>query len=172
MEKAKPTRWFHPKTLLDKTYEIGILIKGFDGTLELIGGILLLAVPVSAFHRLTLFLTQNELANDPNDFLATHVAHIGNELSAGRDVFAILFLLTHGAVKVALVVALLMQKHWAYPWAIGALILFLVYQAYLLITRPTFFMAFLTVLDIAIIWLVWREWQQVKQRSAAKIAAD
>ncbi|HKU18680.1 MAG TPA: DUF2127 domain-containing protein [Candidatus Saccharimonadales bacterium] len=154
--------WFHPRSLLDKTYEIGIIIKGIDGSLELLGGLLLVLVPGSVFLRLARFLTQTELANDPHDFFATHILRYGAQLAAGRNVFAILFLLTHGAVKVGLVIALLRQKHWAYPWAIGALTLFLVYQLYLLVTKPTLFMAFLSVLDATIIWLVWREWQKLR----------
>jgi len=71
-------------------------------------------------------------------------------------------LLTHGLVKVVLVTCLLMNKLWAYPYALVALGLFLVYQVYELVVHPTFGMAFLSVLDAIIILLVWREWQQVK----------
>jgi uncharacterized membrane protein len=155
--------WFSPRSLFDKTYEIGIVIKGIDGAFELIGGLLLALVPGSAIMHLTRYLTQNELANDPHDFVATHIAHYGTQLSGGHNVFAILFLLTHGAVKVVLVVALLRQKVWAYPWALVALILFLAYQMWLLVTKPTFVMAFLTVLDAVIIWLVWREWHKIRE---------
>jgi uncharacterized membrane protein len=35
--------WFRSKDLLDRTFEIGIILKGLDGLLELIGGALLLA---------------------------------------------------------------------------------------------------------------------------------
>ncbi|HSW98514.1 MAG TPA: DUF2127 domain-containing protein [Candidatus Saccharimonadales bacterium] len=168
----KTGQWFHPRTLLDKTYEIGILIKGVDGVLELLGALLLVAVPTTTIRSLTHWLTANELANDPHDFLASHVAHFGNELAKGHNTFAILFLATHGAVKVALVVALLRQKHWAYPWALGALGAFLVYQVYLLVVKPTFGMGFLTVLDVVIIWLVWREWQKVKGGALGAGAPD
>ena len=157
-------KWFHPQTLLDKTYEIGLLIKGFDGTMELLGALFLLLVPSSAITRLTHFLVDTELNHDPHDFIATHVLHLGTKLAEGRHVFAILFLLTHGTVKVGLVVALLRQKLWAYPLALVALSAFLMYQIYLLITQTTFGMAFLTVLDAAIIWLVWREWEKVRGR--------
>ncbi len=154
--------WFHPKTLLDKSFEIGIILKGINGSLELIGGVLLLVIPGNAIMHFAHWLTQSELDDDPRDFVATHILHYGTQLSKGHNLFAILFLLTHGAVKVALVIALLRQKLWAYPWALVALVLFLVYQAWLLVTRPTFFMALLTALDVIIIWLVWREWQKVK----------
>ncbi len=155
--------WFRPKTLLDKTYEIGILIKGIDGVLELLGGILLAAVPPHAFGSLAQRLTHDELSSNPHDFWATHVLHYGQHLASGHSWFAILFLLTHGLVKVVLVAALLRNKLWAYPFALGALSLFLIYQAYVLIIDPSFGMAVLTVLDVAIIWLVWREWGKVKR---------
>jgi uncharacterized membrane protein len=156
----KTGKWFHPRSLLDKTYEIGLLIKGFDGSVELLGALLLIVVPSSAILRLTHWLVDNELASNPHSFIATHILRTGTDLAAGHNTFAILFLATHGAVKVGLVVALLRQKMWAYPVALVALSGFLVYQVYLLVTKPTFGMAFLTVLDVIILWLVWREWQQ------------
>jgi uncharacterized membrane protein len=170
--KAGTGKWFHPQTLLDKTYEIGLFIKGFDGTVELLGALLLIVTPASAITRLTHFLVDNELSSNPHSFVATHVLHWGTGLAAGHNTFAILFLATHGAVKVGLVVALLRQKMWAYPVALVALTGFLVYQVYLLITKPTFGMAFLTVLDVIILWLVSREWQNARGGELGKPADE
>ena len=153
---------FHPKTLLDKTYEIGIIIKGIDGILELAGGILVLTLSPGMITGITRFLTENALQTDPRNFIATHIAHFGHHLAAGHNIFAAAFLLTHGLVKVVLVTCLLLNKLWAYPWALVILSLFLLYQAYQLITAPSFGMAFLTILDILIIGLIYREWQNVR----------
>lgn len=151
--------WFHPKSLLDKTYEIGIIIKGIDGSLELIGGLLLLFLSSNTILSITNFLTQDALGENPHNFIANHIEKTGQHLASGQTTFAIAFLLTHGLVKVVLVICLLLNKLWAYPWALVALSLFLVYQIYLLVTKTTFSMAFLSVLDAIIIWLVWREWR-------------
>lgn len=159
--------WFHPKTLLDKTYEIGILIKGIDGALELIGGVLVLTLSSSTINSITNFLTEDTLQENPHNFIAQHIERAGHHLASGQTTFAALFLLTHGLVKVVLVTCLLLNKLWAYPWALAVLGLFLVYQIYLLITSPGFGVAFLTVLDVLIIWLVWREWQKVKAEPQA-----
>lgn len=164
--------WFHPKSLLDKTYEIGLFVKGIDGSLELLGGLLLIVIPKHAILQLTDWLTHNELADDPHDFLANHILKAGHNLASNSHLFAILFLLTHGAIKVGLVLALLRQKLWAYPWALVVLTLFLIYQIYLLVVRTTISMAFLTVLDAIIIWLVWREWHKVKGEPKAQPVAD
>jgi uncharacterized membrane protein len=158
--------WFHPKTLLDKAFEVGIIFKGVDGALEIVGGILLLAVPSSTIQHLTWLITHHELTEDPGDFLANNAVRLGHQLAVGRIAFALIFLLPHGAVKVALVIALLRQKLWAYPWALGALTVFLIYQMYLVIAHTTIITAALTVLDVVIIWLVWREWQKVRPRPA------
>lgn len=154
--------WFHPKTLLDKTYEIGIIIKGIDGVLELIGGVLVLALSARTITGITAFLTEDALRENPHNFIALRVQHTGHHLASGHTIFAAAFLLTHGLVKVILVTCLLLNKLWAYPWALVVLTLFLVYQLYLLVTAPTFGMAFLTVLDVIIIFLVYREWQKVR----------
>jgi uncharacterized membrane protein len=161
-------QFFKPTTLLDKFYEVGILIKGIDGTLELIGGVLLLTLSSGTILHLTNWLTQSELSEDPHSFVASHILHVGMRLANGHTAFAAAFLLVHGAVKVGLVTCLLLNKLWAYPVAVVALAGLLVFQMYQLIVSPTFGMTFLTVLDVAIIWLVWREWQHVR---AAKQSA-
>jgi len=153
---------FHPTTLLDKTYEIGIIIKGVDGVLELLGGLLVLTLSPGTINGLTRFLTENSLQQAPHNIIATHIANAGHNLAAGHNIFAAAFLLAHGLVKVVLVTCLFLNKRWAYPWALGILGLFLAYQIYQLITAPTFGMAFLSVLDIAIIWLINREWKIVR----------
>ena len=154
--------WFHPKTLLDKTYEIGIIIKGLDGTLELLGGILILTLSPNTINNITRLLTQNELHQDPSNFIATHIVKLGDHLANGQNIFAAAFLLTHGLVKVVMVTCLLLNKIWAYPWSLGVLTLFLIYQLYVMVISPSFGMAYLTVLDTLIIYLVYREWQQQK----------
>ncbi len=154
--------FFHPRTLLDKAYEIGIFFKGFDGVLELIGGTLLLVLHPAQIGKITAALTQHELSEDPHDFVATHLLHYSHTLAAGHTVFAALFLLTHGLVKVVLVACLLLNKLWAYPWALAVLGIFLIYQAYQMWVAPSVGMGFLTVIDIVVLWLIWREWQKVK----------
>jgi len=156
--------WFRPQSLLDKAYEIGIIVKGIDGILELVGGLLVLTLTPGAVNGISHLLTQHELQEDPHDLIATHILKLGQHLAHGHNYFAAAFLLTHGAVKVFLVACLLLNKLWAYPWALAVLSLFLIYQLYQMATHPTLSMGFLSVLDAVIIWLIYREWKQVRQR--------
>ena len=76
----------------------------------------------------------------------------------------IIFLIGHGIVKLALVYCLLRRILWAYPYALGVLSLFLVYQLYALARDPSSVgMWLFTILDIVIIWLVWGEWKDLKE---------
>jgi len=161
--------WFKPKTLLDKTYEIGIILKGVDGVLELLGAAALLLIPVRVFHHFSQWITDLEAGSSHHGFISTHVVRLSEDLAKPDHTFAILFLLTHGLVKVVLVICLLRNKLWAYPFGLAALTLFLAYQLYEMAIHPTFGMGFLTVLDAVIIWLVWREWQQVKAGRTPKL---
>jgi uncharacterized membrane protein len=147
-----------PSGLLDWTFEIALVIKGLDGVLEIVGGTLLLFVSKAQLDAWVVALTQHELSEDPNDFVATHLLSAEGGMSGGSLTFAALYLLAHGVVKVVLVAAVLKDRLWAYPWMIGFLVVFIVYQAYLLVVAPTVGIALLTVFDVFVVWLTYREY--------------
>ena len=51
--------------------------------------------------------------------------------------FGAVYLLLHGAVKVVLVIALLLNKLWAYPCMIVVLLIFIGYQLYRIALNPS-----------------------------------
>jgi uncharacterized membrane protein len=107
-------------TLLDRIFEISISLKGLDGLLEVVGGILLLLLSPAQLTSIITLLTQHELSQDQHDFIATHLLMYAHTLSASVLVFAAVYLLAHGIVKIVLVVALLKQQLWAYPGQSGS----------------------------------------------------
>ena len=64
--------------------------------------------------------------------------------------FGGLYLLSHGVVKIVLATALLRNKLWAYPWMIGFLGVFVIYQLYRIALIPTVGLIALTVFDVFI----------------------
>lgn len=152
--------WFKPASLLDRTFEIGIILKGLDGVLETIGGTLLLAVTPATINRITRGLTQHELSEDPHDYIAVNLLRYTHGLTGNAVTFAAVYLLVHGIVKVFLVGALLRAKLWAYPWLILVLLLFIAYQLYRIAIKPTGGLIALTIFDAIITWLTWREWRK------------
>jgi uncharacterized membrane protein len=71
--------------------------------------------------------------------------------------------LLHGAVKVVLVVALLLNKLWAYPWMIVVLLIFIGYQLYRIALHPSAGLVALTVFDGLIVLLTWREYRRQRR---------
>jgi uncharacterized membrane protein len=157
---------FRPQNWLDRVFEVGIIGKGLNGAAELIGGLLLLFLKPDRIHHLIVAITQGELSEDPGDFVATHLLHTANGLTGHAVLFGAVYLLAHGVVKVALVIALLLNKIWAYPWMIGVLLTFIGYQLYRIALNPTAGLIALTVFDAVIVALTWREYHQQRQRRA------
>ena len=151
---------FKPGDPLDRIFEIGIIFKGLDGVLETVGGLLLVVVTPATINRLTMGLTQHELSEDPNDFIADHLLGYAHGLTGSAVTFAAVYLLLHGITKIVLVTALLRNQIWAYPWMIGFLLIFIGYQLYRLVLSPTFELSALTIFDAFIVWLTWREWRK------------
>jgi len=157
---------FKPKDTLDRVFEIGIILKGINGLAELIGGLLLLLVTAGDIYHLAVLLTQDELSEDPHDFIARHLLHTATGLTGSAVVFGAVYLLLHGAVKVVLVIALLLNKLWAYPCMIIVLLIFIGYQLYRIAILPSAGLVALTIFDVAIVALTWREYR--RQRGITK----
>lgn len=155
------------KDLLDRTFEVAIILKGLDGVLEVAGGLILLVVSPATINRIVTTLTQHELSQDPHDFVATHLVNSAHGLTRGSVLFASLYLMSHGAVKIVLVAALLRNRLWAYPWMIAFLVLFIVYQVYRMTLAPSAGLAALTAFDLFVVWLTYREYQKQRHRLAA-----
>jgi uncharacterized membrane protein len=158
--------WFQPRDLLDRTFEVSIIAKGLDGIVELAGGLLLLLVTPATIHHIVTAITQHELSEDPHDVIASRLLHLSSGLTGSAARFAAAYLVVHGIVKVVLVVALLRTKLWAYPWMIGFLVVFIVYQLYRIDLAPTAWLIALTLFDAFVVWLTWREWH--KQRAVPR----
>jgi uncharacterized membrane protein len=156
--------WFKSGDPLDRAFAVGIILKGLDGVLEVVGGLLLLVVSPTTIDQLARALTQHELSEDPHDFLATHLLHAAGSLSGSSLRFGAAYLLLHGVVKVLLVTALLRDKIWAYPWMIAFLIVFIVYQVYRMTFAFSIGLLGLTIFDVVVVWLTYREYG--KQRAA------
>jgi len=148
---------------LDRLFEIGIIGKGIDGAAELVGGLLLLLMTPSRIHHLVASLTQGELSEDPHDLIASYLLHTANGLTGQAVLFGAIYLLAHGGIKVALVIALLLNKLWAYPWMIFVLVVFIGYQLYRIVLNPTVGLIALTVFDALVLALTWREYRQQRQ---------
>lgn len=151
--------WFTFK----RVFYIGIFFKGLDGTFELIAALALIFIRPDQIHALVVFLTRNELTEDPHDFLANLFLRSTSHITHGTTTFLIIYLGIHAAVKLISVLGILLKHAWAYPFALITLSLLTLYQFYDIIRKPSFGIIFLTVLDLIVLWLIAREYKRIRE---------
>src|SRR5579871_6836157 len=84
-----------------------VWLKGLNGLLEFLGGIALLSVTPSFILNAIGDLTQDEVVEDPHDFVANALLRIAAHVDVSSKRFVAFYLLIHGVVKLGLVWALL-----------------------------------------------------------------
>jgi len=144
-----------------------ILGKALDGVVEIIVG-LALVFRVATIHVIG-FMIQHELIEDPTDFIAGAIQHHLFPFLAHKRNFAAAYLLSHGLVKLFLVVDLIRNRLWAYPAAIIVFVMFIAYQVYGLRVAPSPMLVLLTALDLIVIGLTWHEYRIVRQGKQTSI---
>jgi uncharacterized membrane protein len=155
---------FHPRDWVDRLFLFGIVGKGVDALGEIIGGVLLLVVRPVQIRTLIRVLTQDELSEDPHDILANWLTRFADGIDVDALSFGAVYLLAHGMVKLVLVIALLRNRLWAYPWMISVLLVFIAYQVYRLIRSPTAGMMALTIFDLVVTVLTVIEYRRHQAR--------
>lgn len=145
---------------------VSVWLKGLDGLLELIGGISLLSVDPTFILHVVRFLTQDELAEDPRDLIANALRHAARHVSLSTEHFMATYLLVHGAVKFALVWALLARVLIAYPVSIAIFAALITYQLYRYSFTHGIGLLALSAFDILVIGLVWVEYRALRRRGA------
>ena len=143
-----------------------LVVKGLFSVFEMFGGGLLLFVAPEKINHLVILLTQNELSEDPNDILVSHLVLWSQHLLGSSRIFIAVYLLSHGMVKLFIIASLWIGKLWAYPAGMALFLIFIAYQVYRYEHSHSMWLIFLTVLDVVLIYLTWVEYQHVKTRSS------
>jgi uncharacterized membrane protein len=148
---------------IHQIFEISILLKGAHALIECASGVALALISTGYVKGLVNSLTQDELVEDPHDFVASHLLTFAQDFTVSTQHFYAFYLLSHGVVKLALVVGLLRNKLWAYPASLVALGFFSAYQLYRYTYTHGIGLIVLTVFDIAVMWLIWHEYQLARR---------
>ncbi len=134
-----------------------------SGLLEALGGVAVFAVGPRTLENLIVFLTAPELSEDPDDRFAKFVTGAASHYSTDTQTFAAAYLISHGAIRVFLVIAMLSGRLWAYPLSLGALSLFIAYQGYRFSQTHSLWLVLLTLIDLGVAYLIWDEYQLRKR---------
>ena len=161
-----PANPLKPKSSFShRAYYVGVILKGINGALETIGGVILLCVPHATIGRTLLRLSEMGLSEQNDDILSVALYHAAQSFMSGSKLFAAFYLLSHGLVKAMLVYGLLKEKMWAFPAGMVFISAFVLYQSYRLIENFSYGMLLLTSLDAVVLVLIWREYRSVKKKS-------
>jgi len=159
--------WMNERRI-HRIFEISILLKGAHALIECVGGLALAFVGTGDITRLINALTQEELIEDPNDFVAAHLLMLAQNFTVSTQRFYAFYLLSHGIIKAFLVAGLLRNKLWAYPVSLVVLGLFIVYQLYRFSYTHGFGLIVLTVFDLFVIGLIWHEYRLVRRHLTSR----
>ena len=145
---------------IGRVFRVSLIVKAALSLLEIICGAGLYFTSGDRILHITRRITAHELLEHPNAIVANFVLRSAETLSIDRKSAAALYLLSHGLVKLFLVVMVLRGKLWAYPLFLIALTLLIAYQTYLLTFGFSPWLFGLTVFDVVVLALTWHEYQR------------
>jgi uncharacterized membrane protein len=148
---------------IHQIFQISVLLKGAHAVIESVGGIALYLVSTDTILAFVNRITQEELLEDPNDLLAKQLLRMAQDFSIADKSFYAFYLLSHGLVKLWLVVGLLRNRLWSYPASLVVMAAFIAYQLYRFSYTHSLGLIVLTIFDAFVIVLVWHEWRLVRQ---------
>lgn len=146
--------------LLDKIFEIGVLVKAIFGFFEVLLGIIFAVSGKLILNNLIAAFITREIIEDPNDFFVNLLAKYVNNFSAGSYLFAVMYLIFHGIVNISLASALLRNKINIYPWAITGFSIFIIYQTYKYFYSHSLLLLAITVFDIFVVTVIILEYRR------------
>jgi uncharacterized membrane protein len=156
---------------------VSLSLKAIFAVSEIIGGFLAYILTLSQYLmvsfvsrdfllNLVTSLTREELSEDPRDFIANNLLHLAQYSSVSSLRFTALYLVSHGVVKLWLIIGLFRKKLWYYPVAMVVFGLFILYQLYRYSFTHSYWLIFISVVDAIVIWFTWVEYGYL--RAAAK----
>jgi uncharacterized membrane protein len=150
-----------PHGFMHGLFDVVVILKGLNGLAEIASGTALLLLQAGTIMAWVNWLTQVELIEDPNDIFAMLLRHWADGFGHDAQVFAGLYLLAHGVVKVFLAGILFMEKTWAFPLALALFSFLVTFSIYRLTLNWSWILAGFVAFDLFTIWLIAKEWRAV-----------
>ena len=143
--------WFGVTT--HQLFVATLLGKGLLGLLQVLIAVALYLGVMQDLPQFIHWLFQNELTEDPSDFVASHLLALAQMLPASASNFYTVYFAAHGILHLAIVAALLGGARWAHHAAIIVLSTFVIYQIFEWVAVKGVMLILLTVIDIFVIYL-------------------
>jgi uncharacterized membrane protein len=144
-------------------FEVSLFLKGAFAIAEVLAGIGVYFVTQQFLFRLVERVTREELLEDRRDWIANYLFQSAQHFSVSTRNFTAVYLLSHGVVKLWLIVGLLRGKLRYYPIAIAVFGLFILYQLYRFNLTHSVWLLLITAVDMVVIGLTWHEYGYLKR---------
>jgi uncharacterized membrane protein len=153
-----------PNSLVHLAYLVTIAIKGIDGAIETILGLVIWASGADRFYAFLLKFAAPELAaGPPPSGWAEFLHDAAAQLLHSSVPFVVIYLLAHGILKVVLALVLLTGGgRWVYPVATAILTGFIGFMSWHLAEQWSNWVLAFAIFDLATLLLVLNEWRNEK----------
>jgi uncharacterized membrane protein len=121
---------FLEEKYLHLAFEVSLVLKAVFAVAETLAATGAYFVTQQLLFRVVERITREELLEDPRDFIANYLFQSAQHFSVSTRNFTAIYLISHGVIKLWLIIGLLRQRLWYYPVAIAIFGLFIVYQLY------------------------------------------
>src|SRR5437868_5746604 len=138
-------------------FDVAVLVKAFNGILEIAGGSFLILKPGWIGSTAEAFAA-SLLVQHPANWLAQRIDHWAEGLTVGTEHFASAYLIAHGIAKLFIAWGLIRERLWAFPTALVVFGLLILYQMYRVAHTHSLTLALLIAIDIVVCYLIWREY--------------
>ncbi len=161
------------KSLFDEKYlhrffQISLLVKAIFAAGEILAGFAAYLATPGLELRLIASITRAELAEDPRDFIGNYLVDWAQHLSVSTQRFVTWYLLSHGIIKLWLIIGLLRERLWYYPIALIVFGLFILYQLYRFSFTHSLSLLLITAVDVVVIGLTWHEYRYLRGLTPAR----
>lgn len=143
---------------------ITIAIKGLDGALEGLAGIIIGITGPERVYHWVIRLTAPELYNGTHVHAVRVIRHGAQHLAATPGTYIVTYLLAHGVVKFAVAAALLRNSgHWIFPLACAVLGGFIGYMSFKLSENWSIWLLGFAIFDAFTLAMVANEWRSLSR---------
>ena len=136
-----------------------ITIKGIDGFIEFVAGIVLAVVGSQQVYNFAVWATAPEIARHPESHAAHAIRHGAYGFVHSSHKFAVVYLLAHGVLKIGLVINLFIEHLWIFPVSVAVLLGFIGFMGARLAAHWSPWLFAFAVFDTMTVALILNEWR-------------
>ena len=148
---------------IHQIFVASVAFKGVHALIEIAGGISLYLVSTATIVAAINRWSYDELIEDKNDWVATHLLQFAQTFSVAEHNFYAFYLLSHGLIKSLLVIGLLRERLWAYPASFAVFGAFIAYQLYRYSFTHDIGLILLSIFDAFVIALAVHEYRLLRK---------